>query len=109
MNKEGCDLNFITVQYNAILNFQIQLRNLDSGKVTVFPCDSWFSKGKTLSREVSASVGGRSVLKPTIFTITVKTSDARGSGTNANVFLELFGMMIIFVDFLFYKLFGCVN
>ncbi|XP_077976546.1 lipoxygenase homology domain-containing protein 1-like isoform X1 [Styela clava] len=73
---------------------KVHLRNLETGKVTVFPCDSWLSKSKgnkKLSLELSASVGGRSVLKRTTFKITVKTSETPGSGTNANVFIQLFG------------------
>uniref|UniRef100_H2ZAW5 PLAT domain-containing protein n=1 Tax=Ciona savignyi TaxID=51511 RepID=H2ZAW5_CIOSA len=73
---------------------KIELRNLNSGKVTVFPCGAWFSKklgDKTLSRELSASVGGRSVLKKTNYKINVKTSNLRSAGTNANVSCIVFG------------------
>uniref|UniRef100_H2ZAW4 PLAT domain-containing protein n=1 Tax=Ciona savignyi TaxID=51511 RepID=H2ZAW4_CIOSA len=73
---------------------RIELRNLNSGKVTVFPCGAWFSKklgDKTLSRELSASVGGRSVLKKTNYKINVKTSNLRSAGTNANVSCIVFG------------------
>lgn len=57
----------------------------------MFPCEEWFSKSTQLSREISASVLGQSVLRQTSFHITVKTSDKAGAGTNANVSIELFG------------------
>nr|CAB3263471.1 lipoxygenase homology domain-containing protein 1-like [Phallusia mammillata] len=73
---------------------KIELRNVDSGKVTVFPCNSWISRTmgeKTLSRELSASVGGRAVMKRTSYKLFVKTSNLRGAGTNANVSCIVFG------------------
>ncbi|CAK8676643.1 unnamed protein product [Clavelina lepadiformis] len=73
---------------------KVELRNLDSGKVTVFPCDAWLSKTmgeKQLTREFSASVGGRTVLKKTTYKLNVKTSNQRGAGTNANIFCIIFG------------------
>merc|ERR1712136_470800 len=73
---------------------KVEVRNLDSGKVTVFHCDGWLSKtkgDKNLSREISASVGGKSVLKKTTYKVTTKTSDKFGAGTGANVSCIVFG------------------
>ena len=73
---------------------QVEVRNLDSGKVTVFPFDRWLSRTrgqKQLSQECSAYRGGRKVLDTATYRILVKTSSRRGAGTNANVSVKLFG------------------
>jgi len=70
------------------------VRNVESGKITVFPCGAWLSKvmgDQQLSRELSASIGGRSVMKKTTYTVNVKTSNLRSAGTGANVSCILFG------------------
>ena len=73
---------------------KVELRDLNSGKVTVFPFKNWLSSSRgdrSLSRECSASVGGRLIMDTTTYRITVKTSSVRGAGTNANVSCILFG------------------
>ena len=65
----------------------------------MFPCEAWLSKtmgDKQISKEFSASVGGKSVLSKTSYRITVKTSNIRGAGTGANVSCIVFGKISIF-------------
>ncbi|GFR41097.1 hypothetical protein Agub_g1741 [Astrephomene gubernaculifera] len=57
----------------------------------VYPCDRWFDKseedGLIRRRLKMAEVGGEN----TDYTVTVVTSDLRGAGTDANVYLEITG------------------
>ncbi|XP_070566658.1 lipoxygenase homology domain-containing protein 1-like isoform X2 [Ptychodera flava] len=73
---------------------KIFMRNMETGDMTAFKCDQWFSKtqgdGK-LTRDIPAMVRGETTIKNTKYTINVKTSNVRGAGTDANVFLILFG------------------
>ena len=77
----------------------MEVRNLDSGKVTVFPFNRWLSRTrgeKQLSQECSAYRGGRKVLDTATYTILVRTSSRRGAGTNANVSVKIFGEFLVF-------------
>ncbi|XP_078666046.1 lipoxygenase homology domain-containing protein 1-like isoform X1 [Branchiostoma floridae x Branchiostoma belcheri] len=73
---------------------KITLRNQDSGELSVFILDDWISKSKgdgQLTKDIPASVGGKATIKKTTYKLSVKTSDERGAGTDANVSLILFG------------------
>ncbi|XP_077979346.1 lipoxygenase homology domain-containing protein 1-like [Glandiceps talaboti] len=73
---------------------KIFLRNMETGDMTAFKCDQWLSKSqgdKQLSKDIPAMVRGETLIKNTTYTVNVKTSNVRGAGTDANVFLTLFG------------------
>ncbi|XP_041436582.1 lipoxygenase homology domain-containing protein 1 [Xenopus laevis] len=74
---------------------QITLKNLTTKEETVFMYGDWLSKTKgerkTLSCEMAATVDGEEMVDTTTYIIQVKTSDVSGAGTDANVFLIIFG------------------
>ncbi|XP_078580092.1 lipoxygenase homology domain-containing protein 1-like isoform X2 [Branchiostoma floridae x Branchiostoma japonicum] len=73
---------------------KITLRNQDSGELSVFILDDWISKNKgdgQLTKDIPASVGGKATIKKTTYKVSVKTSDERGAGTDANISLIIFG------------------
>ncbi|XP_064633987.1 lipoxygenase homology domain-containing protein 1-like isoform X3 [Lineus longissimus] len=70
------------------------LRNMNTGDLTVFNCNKWFSKTKEdnlMVRDIPATIRGVEQVKRTDYKINVKTSDVRGAGTDANVFVVIFG------------------
>ncbi|XP_074659812.1 lipoxygenase homology domain-containing protein 1-like [Tubulanus polymorphus] len=73
---------------------KIMLRNMNTGDLTTFECHNWLSKnlgdGK-LSRDLPAMVRGKSQVAKTSYRVNVKTSDVSGAGTDANVFVVIFG------------------
>ncbi|KAE8636810.1 hypothetical protein XENTR_v10003144 [Xenopus tropicalis] len=74
---------------------QISLKNLTTEEETVFMYGDWMSKTKgerkSLSCEMAATVDGEEMVETTTYIIQVKTSDVSGAGTDANVFLIIFG------------------
>ncbi|XP_013416715.1 lipoxygenase homology domain-containing protein 1 isoform X2 [Lingula anatina] len=73
---------------------KVELRNMDTGDLTVFKCNDWLSKNKgdgKISRDLAATVRGKQQIKKTNYKINVKTSDVKGAGTDANVYIILFG------------------
>ncbi|XP_063722696.1 lipoxygenase homology domain-containing protein 1-like isoform X2 [Symsagittifera roscoffensis] len=71
---------------------QMSVRDKQSGKLYVFKCDDWFDpKKKLLKRDLSATVDGVTLLSLTSYVVRVKTSDVLMAGTDANVFVVLFG------------------
>ncbi|KAF7660325.1 hypothetical protein LDENG_00284760 [Lucifuga dentata] len=70
-------------------------RNLTTEEVSVFTYEDWLSKtrgsNKTLTCEMPAVVDEEVMVELTTYTINVKTSDVSGSGTDANVWLIIFG------------------
>ncbi|KAK7479806.1 hypothetical protein BaRGS_00028986, partial [Batillaria attramentaria] len=74
---------------------KIELRNMDTGTLSVFKYDGWLGKGKEgakMSVDIAATERGKPVIEKTSYEITVKTSDVRGAGTDANVYIILFGV-----------------
>ncbi|XP_066499349.1 lipoxygenase homology domain-containing protein 1 [Hoplias malabaricus] len=74
---------------------KIIMRNLSSEEVSVFTYENWLSKTKGPNRtkvcELPAVVDDEEMVEKTTYIIQVKTSDLTGAGTDANVFLIVFG------------------
>nr|XP_015194523.1 PREDICTED: lipoxygenase homology domain-containing protein 1 isoform X1 [Lepisosteus oculatus] len=74
---------------------KIILRNMSTEEVSVFTYNEWLSKTKGPKRttvcELAAVVDEEQLVEKTTYTIQVKTSDVSGAGTDANVFLIIFG------------------
>lgn len=73
---------------------KIELRSLATGDLYTFNCSQWLSKTlgeKKLSYDFPATVKGKQVIKSTTYKVLVKTSNVRGAGTDANVYVTLFG------------------
>ncbi|XP_047382696.1 lipoxygenase homology domain-containing protein 1 isoform X3 [Sciurus carolinensis] len=73
---------------------RILLKNMNTGDLTMFYYGDWLSqrKGKkTLVCEMCAVIDGEEMMEWTSYTVTVKTSNILGAGTDANVFIIIFG------------------
>ncbi|XP_048241483.1 lipoxygenase homology domain-containing protein 1-like isoform X2 [Haliotis rufescens] len=75
---------------------KIELRNMETGVLSVFNYKDWLGKGKDkgegrLSVDIPATERGKAVIGKTHYKISVNTTDIRGSGTDANVYIILFG------------------
>ncbi|KAL4225451.1 Lipoxygenase y domain-containing protein 1 [Mactra antiquata] len=71
---------------------KIELRNMATGTLSVFNCQGWFSKSKgELSRDIPAKERGKVLIDKTNYKVNVKTSNVKGAGTDANVYVTLFG------------------
>ncbi|XP_060028313.1 lipoxygenase homology domain-containing protein 1 [Erinaceus europaeus] len=73
---------------------RILLKNMNTGDLTMFYYSDWLSqrKGKkTLVCEMCAVIDGEEMMEWTSYTVSVKTSDILGAGTDANVFIIIFG------------------
>jgi hypothetical protein len=73
----------------------IILKNLKNDKEWTFPCNNWLSKtraeDKLTVRDLPAVFDGKLTVEDTSYKIKVETGDKRGAGTDANVFVTLFG------------------
>uniref|UniRef100_A0A8D2L3F2 Lipoxygenase homology domains 1 n=1 Tax=Varanus komodoensis TaxID=61221 RepID=A0A8D2L3F2_VARKO len=74
---------------------QIIMKNRTTQEVTTFTYDDWLSKqwgdNRTLEWEMPAVIDEEQMMEYTTYTIQVKTSDIGGAGTDANVFISIFG------------------
>ncbi|KAJ0019698.1 hypothetical protein NQD34_007267 [Periophthalmus magnuspinnatus] len=74
---------------------KIMLKNLTSEELYEFTYENWLSKTKGPKRtkvcELPATVDEEEMVESTTYTIQVQTSDVGGAGTDANVFLIVFG------------------
>ncbi|PIN97745.1 hypothetical protein AB205_0164180, partial [Aquarana catesbeiana] len=74
---------------------QIILKNMSNEEETTFTYGDWLSKTKgekrQLSCELAAVVDEEEMVDTTTYIIQVKTSDVTGGGTDANVFMTIFG------------------
>ncbi|XP_048219317.1 lipoxygenase homology domain-containing protein 1 isoform X3 [Perognathus longimembris pacificus] len=73
---------------------RILLKNMNTGDLTMFYYGDWLSqrKGKkTLVCEMCAVIDGEEMMEWTSYTVTVKTSNILGAGTDANVSIIIFG------------------
>ncbi|XP_015337724.1 lipoxygenase homology domain-containing protein 1 isoform X3 [Marmota marmota marmota] len=73
---------------------RILLKNMNTGDLTMFYYGDWLSqrKGKkTLVCEMCAVIDEEEMMEWTSYTVTVKTSNILGAGTDANVFIVIFG------------------
>ncbi|XP_072243054.1 lipoxygenase homology domain-containing protein 1 [Leuresthes tenuis] len=74
---------------------RILMRNLTTEEVYLFTYENWLSKTKGPKRikvcELPAVVDEEEMVEKTTYIIQVQTSDVGGAGTDANVFLIVFG------------------
>uniref|UniRef100_A0A8C9HHR1 Lipoxygenase homology domain-containing protein 1 n=1 Tax=Piliocolobus tephrosceles TaxID=591936 RepID=A0A8C9HHR1_9PRIM len=73
---------------------RILLKNMNTGDLTMFYYGDWLSqrKGKkTLVCEMCAVINEEEMMEWTSYTVAVKTSNILGAGTDANVFIIIFG------------------
>ncbi|KAL0979113.1 hypothetical protein UPYG_G00180880 [Umbra pygmaea] len=74
---------------------RILLRNLTTDEVSEFTYENWLSKTKGPKRtkicELPAVIDGVEMVDRTTYIIQVQTSDVGGAGTDANVYLIIFG------------------
>ncbi|XP_036085909.1 lipoxygenase homology domain-containing protein 1 isoform X3 [Rousettus aegyptiacus] len=73
---------------------RVLLKNMNTGDLTMFYYGDWLSqrKGKkTLVCEMCAVIDEEEMMEWTSYTVSVKTSDILGAGTDANVFIIIFG------------------
>ncbi|XP_067431501.1 lipoxygenase homology domain-containing protein 1-like [Thunnus thynnus] len=74
---------------------QVIMRNLTTEEVSVFTYEEWLSRmrgpKRTMICEMAAVVDEETMVELTTYIIQVKTSDIAGAGTDANVWLIIFG------------------
>ncbi|XP_039606557.1 lipoxygenase homology domain-containing protein 1-like [Polypterus senegalus] len=74
---------------------KIIMRNLNDQEVSIFTYNDWLSKTRGSKRtvvcELAAVIDEEEMVEKTTYTILVKTSDISGAGTDANVFIIVFG------------------
>uniref|UniRef100_A0A4W6CJK4 Lipoxygenase homology PLAT domains 1 n=1 Tax=Lates calcarifer TaxID=8187 RepID=A0A4W6CJK4_LATCA len=74
---------------------RILMRNLTTEEVYLFTYENWLSKTKGPKRtkvcELAAVVDEEDMVEKTTYIIQVQTSDVGGAGTDANVFMIVFG------------------
>ncbi|TSK72011.1 Lipoxygenase homology domain-containing protein 1 [Bagarius yarrelli] len=74
---------------------KIVLHNLETDEVALFVYEDWISRTygskRTLVCEMAAIIDDEEVVQLTTYSITVKTSDLAGAGTDANVWMIVFG------------------
>ncbi|XP_061887966.1 lipoxygenase homology domain-containing protein 1-like [Entelurus aequoreus] len=74
---------------------QVIMRNLTTEEVSVFTYEEWLSRTRgpkrTMICEMAAMVDEEMMVELTTYVIQVKTSDVAGAGTDANVWIIVFG------------------
>nr|XP_019938128.1 PREDICTED: lipoxygenase homology domain-containing protein 1 isoform X2 [Paralichthys olivaceus] len=74
---------------------KVIMRNLTTEEVSVFTYEDWLSRThgpkRTMICEMGAVVDEEMMVELTTYTIQVKTSDVAGAGTDANVWVIIFG------------------
>ncbi|PAA87710.1 hypothetical protein BOX15_Mlig005461g1 [Macrostomum lignano] len=71
---------------------RVTMTNLENSEVYTFDCGQHIGKdGKCFADMAARAGGGKALIGPVRYRISVKTSDERFSGTNANVFVRLYG------------------
>nr|XP_057920226.1 lipoxygenase homology domain-containing protein 1 isoform X2 [Doryrhamphus excisus] len=74
---------------------QVIMRNLTTEEVSVFTYEEWLSRTRgpkrTMICELGAMVDEEMMVELTTYVIQVKTSDVAGAGTDANVWIIVFG------------------
>ncbi|KAM4634346.1 lipoxygenase homology domain-containing protein 1 [Polymixia lowei] len=74
---------------------KVIMRNLTTEEVSVFTYEEWLSRmrgpKRTVICEMAAVVDEEEMVELTTYIIQVKTSDVAGAGTDANVWLVIFG------------------
>ncbi|XP_077594101.1 lipoxygenase homology domain-containing protein 1 [Stigmatopora nigra] len=73
----------------------VTMRNLTTEEVSVFTYEEWLSRirgpRRTMICEMAAVVDDETMVELTTYVIQVKTSDVAGAGTDANVWIIIFG------------------
>ncbi|XP_012940880.1 lipoxygenase homology domain-containing protein 1 [Aplysia californica] len=75
---------------------KLELRNMETGTLSVFKYNGWIGSGKDEAKnpvDIPAVERGKTVLEKTSYKVSVKTSDVSGAGTDANVYVIIFGAM----------------
>nr|KAI8760088.1 lipoxygenase homology domain-containing protein 1-like [Biomphalaria glabrata] len=73
---------------------KIELRNMETGNLSVFKYNNWIGHGKEGAKnpvDIPATERGKTVVEKGTYKVSVKTSDVSGAGTDANVYIILFG------------------
>ncbi|XP_056301849.1 lipoxygenase homology domain-containing protein 1-like [Danio aesculapii] len=74
---------------------KIELHDLQTDEVATFTYEEWLSRSygpkRTLICEMPAVINDEEMVELTIYTVSVKTSDATAAGTDANVWMIIFG------------------
>uniref|UniRef100_A0A8C1TV52 Lipoxygenase homology domains 1a n=1 Tax=Cyprinus carpio TaxID=7962 RepID=A0A8C1TV52_CYPCA len=74
---------------------KIELHNLQTDEVALFMYEEWLSHSygpkRTLLCEMPAVINDEEMVELTTYTISVKTSDVTAAGTDANVWMVIFG------------------
>ncbi|XP_016404113.1 lipoxygenase homology domain-containing protein 1-like [Sinocyclocheilus rhinocerous] len=74
---------------------KIELHNLQTDEVALFMYEEWLSRSygpkRTLLCEMPAVINDEEMVELTTYTVSVKTSDVTASGTDANVWMIIFG------------------
>lgn len=74
----------------------VEIINKATGARYLFPCNKWFSKSDDdfqIERDLypAASLDSKPAVPENVYTISVTTSDIKGAGTDANVFIVIYG------------------
>ncbi|XP_059150632.1 lipoxygenase homology domain-containing protein 1-like isoform X2 [Physella acuta] len=75
---------------------KLELRNMETGVLSVFKHNGWIGTGKDGAKnpvDIPATERGKAVLDKTSYKVSVKTSDVSGAGTDANVYMIMFGAL----------------
>ncbi|XP_050949579.1 lipoxygenase homology domain-containing protein 1 isoform X3 [Labeo rohita] len=74
---------------------KIELHNLQTDEVALFTYEEWLSRSygpkRTLICEMPAVIDDEEMVELTTYTVSVKTSDVTAAGTDANVWMIIFG------------------
>uniref|UniRef100_A0A8C9YR90 Lipoxygenase homology PLAT domains 1 n=1 Tax=Sander lucioperca TaxID=283035 RepID=A0A8C9YR90_SANLU len=74
---------------------KVIMRNLTTEEVSLFTYEEWLSRTRgpkrTMICEMAAVVNEEMMVEPTTYIVQVKTSDNAGAGTDANVWIIIFG------------------
>ncbi|XP_026052473.1 lipoxygenase homology domain-containing protein 1-like [Carassius auratus] len=74
---------------------KIELHNLQTDEVALFMYEEWLSRSygpkRTLLCEMPAVIDEEEMVELTTYTVSVKTSDVTAAGTDANVWMVIFG------------------
>uniref|UniRef100_A0A672MGV6 Lipoxygenase homology domain-containing protein 1-like n=1 Tax=Sinocyclocheilus grahami TaxID=75366 RepID=A0A672MGV6_SINGR len=74
---------------------KIELHNLQTDEVALFTYEEWLSRSygpkRTLLCEMPAVINDEEMVELTTYTVSVKTSDVTAAGTDANLWMIIFG------------------
>ncbi|XP_059398613.1 lipoxygenase homology domain-containing protein 1 [Carassius carassius] len=74
---------------------KIELHNLQTDEVALFTYEEWLSRSygpkRTLICEMPAVINDEEMVELTVYSVSVKTSDVTAAGTDANLWMIIFG------------------